>query len=66
MSQDGDIDMTDMDVDVRIGGGDYACEACGKQVCGGCAVSNLGVERKCLMCAGKKTWVGGLGWVDGN
>ena len=57
-----DIDMMDLDV---ASGGNYACEQCGKTVCHGCAVSNLGEQRRCLNCAGTrgKTWVGGLGWV---
>ncbi|TVY91321.1 hypothetical protein LAWI1_G008494 [Lachnellula willkommii] len=57
-----------MDVDVMMDaniaeGSNHACTGCGKQVCHGCAVSNLGADRKCLMCAGKKKWVGGLGWM---
>lgn len=57
-----------MDVDVMLDvniaeGPNHACTGCGKQVCHGCAVSNLGADRKCLMCAGKKKWVGGLGWM---
>lgn len=57
-----DIDMMDLDV---ASGGNYGCEQCGKTVCHGCAVSNLGEQRRCLNCAGTrgKTWVGGLGWV---
>lgn len=58
------VDMDMMDVDVA-NGGNYACEQCGKHVCHGCAVSNLGEQRRCLNCAGRyeKRWVGGLGWV---
>jgi len=57
-----------MDVDVMMDieiakGSNHACTGCGKQVCHGCAVSNLGADRKCLLCAGKKKWVGGLGWM---
>ncbi|KAH8669652.1 hypothetical protein BGZ60DRAFT_39136 [Tricladium varicosporioides] len=60
-------DAMDLDVmmDIDMNGGNcpnFACTSCGKQVCHGCAVSNLGAERKCLMCAGRKRWVGGLGW----
>ncbi|KAB5584978.1 hypothetical protein GE09DRAFT_1068936 [Coniochaeta sp. 2T2.1] len=29
------------------------CVACAKIVCGGCSVSNLGAERRCLVCAGR-------------
>jgi hypothetical protein len=35
---------------------DQLCGACGKAICGGCSVSNLGVERRCLACAGRQTW----------
>lgn len=60
----GDDSMdVDMDVDVYGMGVDFGCSACGKQVCHQCAVSNLGSERMCLVCAGRKRWVGGLGWV---
>jgi hypothetical protein len=57
-----DIDMMDIDV---ANGGNYACEQCGKIVCHGCAVSNLGEQRRCLNCAGRaeKQWVGALGWI---
>lgn len=57
-----DVDMMDVDV---ASGGNYACEQCGRMVCHGCAVSNLGQQRRCLNCAGRrqKVWVGGLGWV---
>lgn len=58
-----DIDM--MDIDISNNGGNHSCSRCGKQVCSKCAVSNLGMERKCLTCAGKgEKWVGGLGWMD--
>lgn len=62
-------DNTDaMDVDVMMdtdatAGINHACSTCGKQVCHSCAISNLGADRKCLRCAGKKQWVGGLGWM---
>ena len=54
-----------MDVDIidTAEGPNHACTGCGKQVCHGCAVSNLGADRKCLTCAGKNKWVGGLGWM---
>ncbi|KAJ9150295.1 hypothetical protein NKR23_g3789 [Pleurostoma richardsiae] len=42
---------------------DHACGACGKAVCFSCSVSNLGEQRRCLMCAGRKVWVGGIGWA---
>ncbi|KAH8816414.1 hypothetical protein F5884DRAFT_667656 [Xylogone sp. PMI_703] len=57
-----DVDV-DMDIDVYGMGGEFGCSACGKQVCHQCAVSNLGEQRMCLVCAGRKKWVGGLGWV---
>ena len=48
-----------MDVD-STSGANHACSACGKVICHSCAVSNLGAERKCLLCAGKKKWGGVL------
>ncbi|PQE04244.1 orf21 protein [Rutstroemia sp. NJR-2017a BVV2] len=63
-----DVDMM-MDVD-GAGEVNHACTSCGKAVCHSCAVSNLGMQRKCLGCAGRnarqggKRWVGGLGWMD--
>jgi hypothetical protein len=63
--QDNDDAMdVDMIMDIDMDGGNHACTSCGKQVCHSCAVSNLGAERKCLNCAGKKQgWVGGIGWM---
>ncbi|ESZ97263.1 hypothetical protein SBOR_2337 [Sclerotinia borealis F-4128] len=63
-----DVD-TMMDIDMYgAGEGNHACTICGKQVCHSCAVSNLGMERKCLSCAGSdmngRRWVGGLGWMN--
>ncbi|KAG4031260.1 hypothetical protein MFRU_009g00510 [Monilinia fructicola] len=63
-----DVD-TMMDIDMYgAGEANHACTSCGKQVCHSCAVSNLGMDRKCLVCAGRdrngKRWVGGLGWMD--
>lgn len=63
-----DVD-TIMDIDMYgAGETNHACTNCGKQVCHSCAVSNLGVERKCLTCAGsnrnESKWVGGLGWMN--
>lgn len=59
----------DVDVDVDVGtavvgeGARHACSGCGRAVCRSCAVSNLGAERRCLLCAGgRKKWVGGIGW----
>jgi hypothetical protein len=62
-----------MDVDIVMntglgGNSGYACTACGKQVCHSCAISNLGADRRCLICAGQKRQerVGGLGWMNMN
>lgn len=49
--RDDDIDAMDIDVDVLGASTDYACIRCGKVVCHGCAVSDLGRDRKCLNCA---------------
>ncbi|KAJ0108015.1 hypothetical protein J7T55_008151 [Diaporthe amygdali] len=42
-----------------------SCSLCCKAVCFSCSVSNLGEQRRCLVCAGKqdtgKRWVGGAG-----
>ena len=40
------------------------CGACGKHVCYSCSVSNLGEEKRCLQCAGRKVWIGGIGWTN--
>ena len=37
------------------------CVSCGKLVCGGCSVSNLGAEPRCLVCAGRGVRRRGLG-----
>ena len=52
-----------MDIDGYVGS-DSACGACGKHVCFSCSVSNLGEQRRCLHCAGRKVWIGGVGWAD--
>lgn len=62
-------DAIDMDVDMidytEVGeAGSRACTSCGKQVCRSCAVSNLGMERKCLNCAGRANARGGTRWMD--
>lgn len=64
VSADGDAMDIDMDVDVQGTALDYACSKCQKLVCHRCAISNLGADRRCLMCAGKRTWVGGIGWMN--
>ncbi|KAL7791292.1 hypothetical protein V8C37DRAFT_382605 [Trichoderma ceciliae] len=43
---------------------DTACGACGKHVCFSCSVSNLGEQKRCLQCAGRRVWIGGIGWTD--
>jgi len=37
----------------------HSCGACGKAVCFSCSVSNLGEQRRCLACAGRKGLVQG-------
>lgn len=46
-----DVDMTmDMDIDTTRGNHNHTCTSCWKQVCR----NNLGVEGKCLNCAGRQ------------
>ncbi|KAK6949385.1 hypothetical protein Daesc_009460 [Daldinia eschscholtzii] len=52
-----------MDVDGFCSEVDTSCGGCGKHVCSHCSITNLGEQRKCLICAGRKVWVGGLGWT---
>ncbi|KAN0092261.1 hypothetical protein V8E51_018108 [Hyaloscypha variabilis] len=63
-----DAGADSMDVDMMMGidmdAREHACTACGKQVCHSCSVSNMGADRKCLSCAGRKAWAGGIGWCD--
>lgn len=40
------------------------CGACGKHVCYSCSVSNLGEQKRCLQCAGRRVWIGGIGWTN--
>ena len=46
------------------------CSSCSKSVCFSCSISNLGEQRRCLVCAGGETsnvgkkWVGGTGWTS--
>lgn len=68
------------DCGVELGGEDAAvddgygfetyissCSLCCKAVCFSCSVSNLGEQRRCLVCAGKedrqKRWVNNTGWA---
>ncbi|CAM1504722.1 Fc.00g023130.m01.CDS01 [Cosmosporella sp. VM-42] len=55
----------EMDVD-GLTPEDHACGACGKHVCFSCSVSNLGEQRRCLQCAGRKVWIGGIGWTNAS
>lgn len=57
-------DADEMDVDCGNAAEDTACGACGKHVCFSCSVSNLGEQKRCLQCAGRRVWVGGIGWTD--
>jgi hypothetical protein len=66
VSNDGDAMDLDIDVAVYGSSSNYGCSQCGKNVCHRCAISNLGEHRRCLICAGKKQWIGGLGWVLSN
>jgi hypothetical protein len=50
-----------MDVD---GGAQTNCGACGKHVCSHCSITNLGEQRRCLVCAGSTAWIGGQGWTN--
>ncbi|KAI1463224.1 uncharacterized protein F4812DRAFT_447540 [Daldinia caldariorum] len=52
-----------MDLDGFGSDVDAGCAGCGKHVCSHCSITNLGEQRKCLICAGRKVWVGGLGWT---
>ncbi|PTB68805.1 hypothetical protein BBK36DRAFT_1166691 [Trichoderma citrinoviride] len=55
----------DMGMDLDGGAAqDTACGACGKHVCFSCSVSNLGEEKRCLQCAGRRVWIGGIGWTN--
>ncbi|KHN95966.1 uncharacterized protein MAM_06071 [Metarhizium album ARSEF 1941] len=40
-----------------------ACGACGRHVCFSCSVSNLGEEKRCLRCAGRKAF-DSVGWSN--
>lgn len=60
---DGQMDIDSSEPD-GFGFLDRACEACGKHVCFSCSVSNLGEQKRCLQCAGRKVWVGGVGWTN--
>ncbi|KAE9366694.1 hypothetical protein N431DRAFT_562049 [Stipitochalara longipes BDJ] len=65
-SVDAGADAMDVDMmmDIDIDGGNHACTVCGKQVCHSCSVSNMGANKKCLCCAGRKAWIGGIEWCD--
>ncbi|KAI0178936.1 hypothetical protein GGR52DRAFT_534166 [Hypoxylon sp. FL1284] len=56
-------DDDSMDVDGFGADAETGCTTCGKHVCSHCSITHLGEQRQCLICAGKKVWVGGLGWT---
>ncbi|KAI1334049.1 hypothetical protein F5Y15DRAFT_314997 [Xylariaceae sp. FL0016] len=56
-ASDDTMDVDTFDVDVPTN-----CVVCRKNVCSHCSITNLGEERRCLKCAGRKVWVGGVGW----
>lgn len=60
----GGNDGDEMDVDSSNAAEDTACGACGKHVCFSCSVSNLGEQKRCLQCAGRRVWIGGIGWTN--
>ncbi|KAK0391811.1 hypothetical protein NLU13_1310 [Sarocladium strictum] len=58
--------LVDTMMDVDGSGSDAtACGACGKHVCFSCSVSNLGEEKRCLQCAGRRHLTGSVGWTTG-
>ncbi|UNI23219.1 hypothetical protein JDV02_009051 [Purpureocillium takamizusanense] len=55
-----------MDIDGLSSSDDDAaapCGNCGKVVCFSCSVSSLGEKKRCLRCADRRVWVGGIGWT---
>ncbi|KJZ76168.1 hypothetical protein HIM_04624 [Hirsutella minnesotensis 3608] len=56
---DGGMDLDGFPFDSQT-----ACGACGNHVCFSCSVSNLGEDKRCLQCAGRRVWVGGIGWTN--
>jgi hypothetical protein len=63
-ADNGDAMDVDMMMDIDMDGENHACTSCGKQVCHSCSVRNLGADKRCLHCAGRKTRVGGIGRCD--
>ncbi|KAI1448783.1 hypothetical protein F5Y02DRAFT_374678 [Annulohypoxylon stygium] len=61
--REGGSEGESMDVDSFEAEASTGCGSCGKHVCSHCSITNLGEQRRCLICAGKKVWVGGLGWA---
>lgn len=63
-AQDSDICMGGVDGGATDGA-DYACRSCNRNVCGTCAIVEVGEGRECLQCriAPRKKWVGGIGWM---
>ncbi|KAF6827917.1 orf21 protein [Colletotrichum plurivorum] len=56
------------DGSMEVGGGlevEGSCGACGRHVCSHCSITNLDEQRRCLRCAGSRTWAPattGSGW----
>jgi hypothetical protein len=48
-----DAEMLDLDLQAYDAACARTCVACEKPVCGSCSVSVLGVEPRCLLCAGR-------------
>lgn len=63
--QGGGGDSMDLD-GFPFNGVNTACGACGKHVCFSCSVSNLGEDKRCLQCAGRRVWIGGIGWTNND
>jgi len=55
-----DVDMVLCDTSV-----DFGCSTCRKVVCNRCSISNLGADRQCLICAGKRKPGNGLSSQNG-
>ena len=63
-TQDSDICMGGVDGGAADAA-DYACRSCSRNVCGTCAIVEVGAGRECLQCrmSSRKKWVGGIGWM---
>ncbi|OLN86795.1 hypothetical protein CCHL11_07876 [Colletotrichum chlorophyti] len=67
-SSGGAADGMDVDDGYDYGQAGHSCGACGKHVCSHCSITNLGEQRRCLQCAGRKPCgaAGGLGWTTSS